>query len=648
MKYPGSTPATSLAAAIGLILTTVVWTWWAIEEGAYFGAVMYPGLVILCVGLILIGRRATWDKPVTLSNPTMVALGGLLALGTWSALSAIWSPAPDVAIADAQRIFGYAIAFALGIWVRVLLRERTELAMAPLALGGLCAGAYTVAILLTSDNFAQYVDRGTLQLPLGYRNANAAFFIIAMLPSVLLAASRTLDWRLRGLALASATTCLQLALLSQSRGSVLGAAVALAVLPIVSRERARTFAWISLAIFPALVVIPSMTDLFATAEIDGYAGTLELRTAGRAVLGGALIALTVGALGALAGRRVEPSKEREALANRVVGLGAIGLAAATLIVFVVATGDPSRWIENRVDEFFTQGTPDEGRIASRFEVNAGSERDDFWQVAIDVSKDHPLLGTGGGGFHYSYLRQRGEEGVESVQDAHSIELELLSELGIPGLALFIMVVTAAFIGTWQSRGPSRQEAVLAACALTVGAYWLAHASLDWFWPYAGVTAPVFALLGSAAARPSESASTGSSIRLRPLIAAAACALAISVVPPYLSDRYVDAAYASWRTDLEKAQSDLERARALNPLTVDPWMAEGAIMRAAGRDEAAVKAFERAASQRPEEWAAYYFLAVLNLPKNPGEAREALERALELNPLSADLRELEGRVAHAED
>src|SRR5688572_21390681 len=298
MEHPGSAQATKLAAAIALGVMSAVWVWWACKEGAYFGAVMYPGLVVLCAGLILAGSRAAWSGALVLSTPSKLALGGLLGLGTWSALSAMWSPAPDIAIADAQRILGYAIAFGLGIWLRVLLRARSELALVPLALAGLVAGGYTVAVLLTGEDFGRYVDRGTLQFPLGYRNANAAFFLIAMLPAAMLATARTLDWRIRGVALASATLCLELAMLSQSRASVVAAGVALALLLIASRERARTAGWLLLAIVPAIVVVPAVSDLFATGDTEAYAGTAELRTAGRAALGGFLISLVVGAAGA--------------------------------------------------------------------------------------------------------------------------------------------------------------------------------------------------------------------------------------------------------------------------------------------------------------------------------------------------------------
>ena len=649
MEHPGSAQATKLAGAIALGVMSVVWVWWACKEGAYFGAVMYPGLVVLCAGLILVGSRAAWSGALVLSTPSKLALGGLLGLGTWSALSAIWSPAPDIAIADAQRILGYAIAFGLGIWLRALLRERSELAMVPLALAGLVAGGYTVAVLLTGENFALYVDRGTLQFPLGYRNANAAFFLIAMLPAVMLATSRALDWRVRGVALAAATLALELAMLSQSRASVVAVGVALVVLMIASRERARTVGWMLLAAVPAIIVIPAVTDLFATGDIESYTGTAELRTAGRAALGGSLIALVVGAVSAFAGARVAPSEQREARANRAVGLGAIGIVMVAAVAFVVATGDPAGWFGDRVDEFLTQGTPEAGQAESRFEVNAGSERDDFWRVAIKVSGDEPLLGVGGGGFQYSFLLERGENGAESVRDAHSVELEIMSELGFPGLAMFLLAMAGAGIGAWRSRRLGGSDALLAACALAVGAYWLAHASLDWFWPYAGVTAPVFGLLGSACG-PASGADgrLGAPTMLRRLAAGAACVLAISVIPTFLADRYVDAAYAGWRSDLERARSDLDRARELNPLSIEPLMAEGAILRASDMDEEAIAAFEEAASERPEEWATHYFLASLQIRSDPRAAREELELALDLNPLSADLVVLGQRIEAARD
>ncbi len=646
MPSDGTMPAAKLSAAIVLVALTGVSCWWAVAEGAYFGTVMYPGLVVLVAAFVLVTSRATAPWRLALPLPAKVVLIALTALATWSALSALWSPAPDIAVADAQRIFGYALAFGLGSLLVLFLRERVRLSLAPLATAGLVAGIAALLALLTGDDYERYVDGGTFQYPLGYRNANAAFYFIATWPALGLAAARELDWRLRALALATATLCLELAMLSQSRGSLVAAVAALAVYVAVSPARSRAVGWLLLATIPALLVVPSLSDLYQTRTIDDYGGTAELRAAGRAALGGAGIALVLGAGAAAIGRRITPSDARARVADRSVGVAAIGLALAGVATFVVATGDPVDWVEERVDEFLTQGTPND-QDGSRFQANAGGERDDLWRVALDVAGDDPVLGSGGGGYQHEYLVRRSERGMESVRDAHSAPLETVSELGIPGLALLATALGAAMIGAWRARRLGGEAAGVAAIALVVGAYWSAHASLDWFWTYAGVTAPVFALLGAACGLgATHSAAAPGSALGRRMIVIGAVGLALSVVPPYLSERYVNAAYEGWRSDPDRAQEDLERARDLNGLSIEPLLAAGAIAREMEDREAALAAFEEARKQRPEDWASRYFIAELSIRDDPQRASAELRAALRLNPFSRDLEELGARLREA--
>ena len=647
MRRWGSLTSTTLAAAIALVLLAAVWAWWAAKEGGYFGSVHYPGIVVLCLGFLLVSSRMARASRLVLSPPARLALVALLALAGWSALSALWSPSPDIAIADAQRIAGYALAFALGIWLATLVGKRLDLAMVPLAFAGLFGGIVAVIALLSGDDFALLIDEGTLQYPIGYRNANAAFFLIALWPAVGLAASRELDWRLRALALGTATLCLELAIMSQSRGSLIGVVAALVVFLAIPGDRARRVVWLTLAIAPALLVIPPVTDLFEAASVESYQGLTEVRAAGRAAVGGAALAVLIGGAAAFFGRRLEPAPGRSARADRAVAVGAVAIALAGAGAFAISTGDPAGWIDDRVDEFLTQGSPGTEGTSSRFGVNAGSERDDLWRVALDDAGDEPLLGSGGGGFQYTYLLGRSEEGIESVRDAHSVELELLTELGIPGLMLFVLTVGGAVVGAWQARRAGAAAAALSAIALTAGAYWLAHSSLDWFWTYPAVTAPVFGLLGSACCAGAPADNDGGAGTWRRVAAFGAAILALSVVPPFLSERYIEAAYDGWRTDPERAQDDLGRARDLNALSIEPLLAEGGIARERGERAQAIAAFAEAVEKRPEEWATHYFLAELNLRSAPVVARAELDRALELNPLSVDLLKLRLRLEKVE-
>jgi tetratricopeptide (TPR) repeat protein len=120
--------------------------------------------------------------------------------------------------------------------------------------------------------------------------------------------------------------------------------------------------------------------------------------------------------------------------------------------------------------------------------------------------------------------------------------------------------------------------------------------------------------------------------------------AISLIPPFLSERYVNDAYAGWRDDLERAYDDLDRAESLNRLSDAPLLAEGAIAQAAGDRARAIDAFRDAAELVPEEWATHYLLAELYATDEPELARRELEIARELNPRSDDVRRLERTLA----
>ena len=387
-------------------------------------------------------------------------------------------------------------------------------------------------------------------------------------------------------------------------------------------------------------MIPALTDLFAAGnEPHGLTGiTDEMRAAGRMTELSAIGATAVAAICARFEGRVPGFSSRGGASNRVVALALAALATAAVVGFVVKVGDPFDWIGERAKEF-KSGSPDESEQASRFSFNAGSNRYDLWRVALDDAGDDPLLGDGAGGFEYTYLQKK-DVASQNARDAHSVELEVLSELGVPGLLLLLATLACMAAGGWASRrrGPP-SSAALTAVALASGTYWLIHTSVDWFWPYPVVTASAIGLLGVGCAGAGFLDLAPHWRPWRALAIAGLALLALSAIPPFLSQRYVDHAYAVWRTDLERAYDDLERARSLNPLSDLPDLAEGAIAREAGDRQRAVQAFTDAAEQRPEEWAAHFLLAELQQDADPALARSEIEIALELNPLSDRVRGL---------
>ena len=76
-----------------------------------------------------------------------------------------------------------------------------------------------------------------------------------------------------------------------------------------------------------------------------------------------------------------------------------------------------------------QGAPD--RLLS----TSTSFRSDYWEVAVAMVRDAPLLGEGAGGFERAWLRER--PALLYVRDAHDGYLETLAELGVVGLVLLL-------------------------------------------------------------------------------------------------------------------------------------------------------------------------------------------------------------------
>ncbi len=659
VEAPGgaSTPRSEgfeLAALVPLIALTAVWCWWAAKSGAYFGTVLLPGTVALCATLAVGAWIGPWRGNVRSSPVVIVALIAPIALGAWAALSALWSPAPDLAIADGQRILAYAVAFALGLWLCDLLGNRMHLALVPLALAGAFAGLIAVIGMHSAEHPGRYLETdGTLEYPLGYRNANAAFFLIAFWPALGLAARRGGMWLGRGAALAAATLCLTMGMLSQSRGSMIAGAAALCVYVAFSRDRARRVAWLALAALPAFIVLPPLTDLYREANngtpIHALGG--ELRSAADAAALSAAVALVIGAAVALVEGRLPSSPRAGRIADRAAIIGLVVALLGGSIAFVATVGDPIHWISQKASQFQAGEASQPIGRNSRFTFSARTGRGELWRIALVDFGHHPLLGDGAGGYRYTYLKERRPDAPPAVNDAHSFELENLAELGIVGLLLVAAALAAAATGVIRARRRGPEAAWLSVIALTAGTYWLFHSSLDWFWPYPAVTAPVFALLGSACApcvrAPSASGEApvprARQGRVRLAIAAGAVVLAATVVPPFLSDRYTSDAYAVWRSDPSRAYRDLDRARSLNPLSVDPVLVEGAIARANGDRQRAIAAFDDAVAKRPEEWVSYYFLALLHERRSPGLARRELARAQDRDPLNGQIAALRDRL-----
>jgi hypothetical protein len=629
-------PTQPSAAILPLVFVGALLAWWAWKNGAYFGVSFLPGAMALLALTAAMLLFAPW--PATLRGGPRVAFVCLAGLAGWTLLSILWTPAREVAIADAQRVVAYTAAFILGIWICLLLGRRMLLALTPLAGAGALVGLVTVGVLWTGTDIREYLDvEATLRYPLGYRNAVAAFFIMALLPTVVLAAAPYLDWRWRGLLLGTATLLVELAVLAQSRGAIFAAGVGVAVLIAVHPSRLRVLAWLALPLIPAALALPWLLDVFQADAGNTPESLPPLREACAAIAVTSVFGLLLG----LAAARADPGVALSPRASRRIGAGLLGCLAVLGVIGMIALarteGGPTGFVDRHIDEI-SAGTPDLSDRGSRFGLNLGSSRGDFWRVAADDFAANPLGGTGAGGFRSSYLADR-ESNTVQPEDPHSIELLMASELGLPGLLLFALFVAGAAVAVFRARRLGPSAAALAAAALAIGAYWLVHASVEWFWSYPAVTLPVVFALGAAAApallRPA------SSPRRAPRIgfAAGAVLLALSMIPFLLSERYTNSGLRTGVTDPDSAYSDLEQAADLNPFSDRPLAAEAIVAEALDDRQRALAALDRAERREPTEWTLYYLEARLLAPIDPVGAQRALTEAHALNPRGEEIMEL---------
>jgi O-Antigen ligase len=635
----GTRPVETQVAAAAVVLISAIFIWWAWKQGAYFDTVFYPGAAILFLLLAMLILRA--PLRARLRGPAWIALAAMTALAMWTLLSFAWTDFHVAAVQNFERVLLYATAFGLGLWVCNMAGRQMMIPLAGVAAAGAVIGVVTIITLATGTDVNSYVHSdATLRYPIGYRNAEACFMLICLWPTIVLAAEGDLPWQLRALAIGAATMLLELVVLAESRGSLPAAVIALVAFLVLSPRRLRAATYLALATLPVLPALPTLLDVFQHGH--GGPGLVPfLRDASRA------ITFTTIASVALAGVcirgiefRLNLGRERIQLISRVAAVAAIAVAVVGGSAFLIMKGGPVKFLDQRVTEF-GQGTPDLRSQGARFGVNVGTNRGDFWRVALDEGSDHPLKGGGAGSFATVYLQER--ESDDSPRDPHSVELLMFSELGIVGLLLFGTFAVSSTVSAVRSRRLGPSAAALVAGSLASGAYWLMHSSYDWFLFYPGLTAPALFLVGAAAAPGIFDTKPPRSLRWRWPAVAVLVVAAVGAAPLFLSSRYSDDALDEYPADPGAAISDLDRAADLNPWDPAPLLTKGLIELRLGQRSQAVGAFHDALDRQPQNYAGHYFLARALAPTDLGAARAEASEAVRLNPLDPLTRSLNRRL-----
>ncbi len=565
----------------------------------------YALVCALCLVAVLLSGSA-----MAPSRRPWIALSLLVGFGLWTAASIAWSPLPSLARDDALLTLFYAIAFATPV---LTLRTHAD-RMAALVIGVLALSVLAVVTAIQVRGASRILDvylENRLDFPISYWNGAAALFLVGFWPAIALSAERRLPAVARALALGGATAMVSVWVMTQSKGGALGLAVSGLAFFLVSRERLR-------AIVPSAVVAvlvgAGASALTAPYRASNATQLATIHRAGTITLTLTGIAVVLGLVYALGDERWSLSSSQLRL-TRVALSAVVGLALLVGVgVFIARVHHPLRFAEQRWESF--QKPPDYKRTASHF-TSLGSNRYDYYRVAILDFKRHPLAGVGGRGFAADYLEQG--RSTETPERAHSIEFDALGETGIIG---FLLLVGAGAYGlaavTRRTRPP-----LLAASLFASGVYFAVHTAVDWVWtiPSVGLTALVFVGIGA-------SRSTWRQLPGRIALASGIAVAAIAVVgfaPPWLSARFTDDAYGERPT---AASSSLHWARRLDPISIGPLLAQAALATSPGD----IVPLEQAVSKQPGDVEVHYLLGLAYLnDKDTKAARRELLLAKRLSP-----------------
>lgn len=476
-----------------------MWTAWS--AGGYFpSSYLTAGVVAYAVlAVVLVVRPPHY----ALSTQALLAIAALALLAIWSGLSARWSLAPDVAVAEMQRNLVYAGVFGLaviGAGSGRLARQLvwgTLCALLVIAVGGLLSRLYPDVV---RDTIPQAVAAGyRLGYPFGYWNAFGAVCAMGTVLALGLAADPRSRVTLRAAAAGASVLLATAMYLSLSRGAWLALGAGILVLALLGSER------LSLLLSAAIV---GLFSLLAIAQVASFPALVEeaTRPPGQLASGHefgpqllVLVGLAAVTQGVIAAGRASPNLMqalRRVFRPLIIGAGIV----AVLIVagvYAVKTAAVERrsaqalvtanaWVERQWDEFnrptiFSQ--EGSARLSS-----ARGTRSDYYRVALNGLRAHPLRGDGGGSFEVRWNRERRVD--ETVRNAHSLYHETLGELGLVGfglLAFFLgSIVFAAVRSRLRPGALSRSQTAAVGAALAV---WLAHNAFDWDWQMVAVTAP---------------------------------------------------------------------------------------------------------------------------------------------------------------
>ena len=614
------------AAAAFMALPGLMTVYFAFNAGGFFPET--PAFVAVVLILILVVRVTTAENPFAgFSWPLAVAAGALGLFCLWTLLSGTWSDAPARALIEFDRAFVYLLALVLFGSVprssgslRWLLRG--------VALGFVVVATAGLLTRTLPDVFPTEpsLSPGRLGYPITYWNTLGILGSLGAVLCLHLSSSLREPRVVRVAAAAALPVLGATVLLTFSRGAIVAGFLGLAAYAVLGRPR---------GLPSALIAAGPLAALAVKLAYDATLLAGDKPTSAAAIEQGHDLAIAVAAcsLGAAIVRVALLPLDRRLRSLEVphrTSRAAWGTLVAVLLVGLVVLDVPDHLgtqYERFVDTEKVEGVQTRDRLTDP----ANTGRIDHWNVALDGFRTAELRGLGAGTYGLYWMANRPRTNKLVVDDAHSLYVEVLEELGLVGAVLLIValgMVLAALAPV--RRGRDRPlYAALASAAIA----WAVHAGVDWDWETPAVTAWIFCIGGTALAsrdvphRDPLGPTSGARVLIGAVILAGALAPSLVLVSQRQLD---DAAEAFERGDCVAATDRASASIRTLEIRPEPYEVLGFCAVRQGFDNLGVEALERAVERDPDNWEFRYAHAVVRGSAGLDPRPEA-QAALRLNP-----------------
>jgi O-Antigen ligase len=566
------------------------------------------------------------------------ALGLLAAFVIWTALSLTWTESAEKTSGELARVASY-----LGVFALALIASAPGGARRMTSAVGTGIVVVAVVALLSrlhpawfpaANQTAQFlsIGRERLSYPLNYWNALAALIAIG-LPLMLQVATDAKHLALRALAAGTIPALILTALFTLSRGGIAASFLSLAIFIAFTSDRLPKLLTLIVSGAGGAVLVAGaiQRESLRHGLSDGIAHHQGNEMLLWAIVVCTVVALLQAAISRGLERGIRPSWAHVSRRHSLIVLVA---ACVVVLAGLAAVNAPSK-AANAWSEFKQPEVPGNG--TERLSKASGESRYQFWSSAVREMQSKPLTGTGSGTFEFWWTRDG--DTADVVQDAHSLYLQTLGELGIVGLALIASFLLTVLIGgaiaTIRASEPGRPPlaAALAGCVA-----FCFTATFDWMWQVPVL--PVATLLLASVLV----TSTATSSRGRPLpfpvptrVAVTILALVaiVAIAIPLASTALIRQSQADAKSgDPTAALADAKSAQNVQPYAATPRLQQALVLESEGDLPAAAGAARGATERESTNWRLWMVLSRIEAERGrAGAAIGYYRKAHSLNPNS---------------